>query len=130
MAILAFGSMVEPCELVAEKIDATLINMRFVKPLDREAILSAARNHSYLVTVEENVVLGGAGSGVNETVVADGISIPILNIGLSDSFIQHGTREECLHQAGLDASGITDQITTFLGPDYQRSPSPTVANQG
>ena len=130
VAILAFGSMVEPCELVAEKIDATLINMRFVKPLDREAILSAARNHSYLVTVEENVVLGGAGSGVNETVVADGISIPILNIGLSDSFIQHGTREECLHQAGLDASGITDQITTFLGPDYQRSPSPTVANQG
>jgi len=130
VAILAFGSMVEPCELVAEKIDATLINMRFVKPLDREAILSAARNHSYLVTVEENVVLGGAGSGVNETVVADGISIPILNIGLSDSFIQHGTREECLHQAGLDASGITDQITTFLGPDHQRSPSPTIANQG
>ena len=130
VAILAFGSMVEPCELVAEKTDATLINMRFVKPLDREAILSAARNHSYLVTVEENVVLGGAGSGVNETVVADGISIPILNIGLSDSFIQHGTREECLHQAGLDASGILDQITTFLGPDYRRSQSPTVANQG
>jgi len=130
VAILAFGSMVEPCELVAEKIDATLINMRFVKPLDREAILSAARNHSYLVTVEENVVLGGAGSGVNESVVADGTSIPILNIGLSDSFIQHGTREECLHQAGLDASGILDQITTFLGPDYRRSQSPTAANQG
>jgi 1-deoxy-D-xylulose-5-phosphate synthase len=130
VAILAFGSMVEPCRHVAEKIDATLINMRFVKPMDREAILSAARDHLYLVTVEENAVLGGAGSGVNETVLADGISIPILNIGLSDSFIQHGTREECLHQAGLDASGILDQITNFLGPDYRRSPSPTVANQG
>jgi 1-deoxy-D-xylulose-5-phosphate synthase len=130
VAILAFGSMVEPCRHVAEKIDATLINMRFVKPMDREAILSAARDHLYLVTVEENAVLGGAGSGVNETVLANGISIPILNIGLSDHFIQHGTREECLHQAGLDASGILDQITNFLGPDYRRSPSPTVANQG
>ena len=130
VAILAFGSMVEPCRLVAEKIDATLINMRFVKPLDREAILAAARDHSYLVTVEENVVLGGAGSGVNEIVLADGISIPILNIGLSDSFIQHGTREECLHQAGLDASGILNQITNFPGPDYRRSQSPTAANQG
>jgi 1-deoxy-D-xylulose-5-phosphate synthase len=130
VAILAFGSMVEPCRHVAEKIDATLINMRFVKPMDREAILSAARDHLYLVTVEENAVLGGAGSGVNETVLASGISTPILNIGLSDHFIQHGTREECLHQAGLDASGILDQITNFLGPDYRRSPSPTVANQG
>ena len=130
VAILAFGSMVEPCRLVAEKIDASLINMRFVKPLDREAILSAARDHSYLVTVEENAVLGGAGSGVNETVLADGISIPTLNIGLSDRFIQHGTREECLHQAGLDASGILDQITDFLGPDYRHSESPTAANQG
>jgi len=130
VAILAFGSMVEPCQLVADKIDATLINMRFVKPLDREAILAAARDHSYLVTVEENVVLGGAGSGVNEIALADGISIPILNIGLSDSFIQHGTREECLHQAGLDASGILEQITNFPGPDYRRSQSPTAANQG
>ena len=129
VAILAFGSMVEPCRLVAEKIDATLINMRFVKPLDHEAIVAAARDHSYLVTVEENVVLGGAGSGVNEIVLADGISIPILNIGLADSFIQHGTREECLHQAGLDASGILDQITNFPGPDYRRSKSPTAANQ-
>ena len=129
VAILAFGSMVEPCRLVAEKIDATLINMRFVKPLDREAILAAARDHSYLVTVEENVVLGGAGSGVNEIVLADGITIPILNIGLSDSFIQHGTREECLHQAGLDANGILDQIPNFPGPDYRRSHSPTAATQ-
>jgi len=129
VAILAFGSMVEPCQLVADKIDATLINMRFVKPLDREAILAAARDHSYLVTVEENVVLGGAGSGVNEIALADGISIPILNIGLSDSFIQHGTREECLHQAGLDASGILEQITNFPGPDYRRSQSPTACTQ-
>ncbi len=81
--------------------------MRFVKPLDREAILSAAHDHSCLVTVEENAIAGGAGSGINETLLASGISIPILNIGLSDAFIQHGTRGECLRQASLDAEGHT-----------------------
>jgi 1-deoxy-D-xylulose-5-phosphate synthase len=130
VAILAFGSMVEPCRAVAEQINATLINMRFVKPLDREAILSAAHNHSCLVTVEENAIAGGAGSGINETLMASGISIPILNIGLTDAFIQHGTRGECLRQASLDAGGIVGQITHFLEAEYRQNQSSTTARHG
>jgi len=115
LAILAFGSMVEPCRHVAEQLDATLLDMRFVKPLDCDAITSAALRHVRLVTVEENAIAGGAGAGVNELLAAEGLQVPVLNIGLADSFIQHGTREECLHQAGLDAAGIRAQIVRFAG---------------
>ena len=120
LAILAFGSMVESCRSVAEQLDATLINMRFVKPLDREAIRSAAARHSHLVTVEENAIAGGAGSGVNETLAAEGLPADILNIGLDDNYIQHGTREECLHQAGLDSEGIMAKIIRRFGAGKQR----------
>ena len=120
LAILAFGSMVESCRSVAEQLDATLINMRFVKPLDREAIRSAAARHSHLVTVEENAIAGGAGSGVNEVLAAEGLSADILNIGLDDNYIQHGTREECLHQAGLDSEGITAKIIRRFGAGKHR----------
>ena len=113
IAILAFGSMVEPCRRVAQRLDATLVDMRFVKPLDRAAILNAAAQHGRLVTVEENAVAGGAGAGVNELLAAEGQQVPILHIGLADSFIQHGTREECLHLAGLDADGIQARIMRF-----------------
>ena len=130
VTILAFGSMVEPCRAVAEQINATLINMRFVKPLDREAILCAADNHSCMITVEENAIAGGAGSGINETLLANRISIPILNIGLADAFIQHGTRGECLRQANLDAEGILGQITHFLEAQYRQDQSPTTARRG
>jgi len=115
VAILAFGSMVEPCRGVAERLNATLIDMRFVKPLDRTAILDAAARHARLVTVEENAVAGGAGSGVNELLVSEGVQAPVLNIGLADSFVQHGTRAECLHLAGLDAEGIQASIVRFVG---------------
>jgi 1-deoxy-D-xylulose-5-phosphate synthase len=130
LAIMAFGSMVETCREIAEQLDATLINMRFIKPLDREAILSAAANHTRLVTVEENATAGGAGSGVNEVLLASGNAIPTLNIGLDDTFVQHGTREECLHQAGLDAAGILDQIRPFLGPDFQTNRPRSTATHG
>jgi 1-deoxy-D-xylulose-5-phosphate synthase len=130
LAILAFGSMVEPCREIAVQLNATLINMRFVKPLDREAILDAAHSHSRLVTVEENAIAGGAGSGVNEVLLAGGKAVPLLNIGLADTFIQHGTRKECLHQAGLDAEGILDQIVSFLGPDFQQDFHRNTAHQG
>ena len=113
-AILAFGSMVRPALEVAERIDATLIDMRFVKPLDREAILQSAGRHELLVTVEENAVAGGAGTGVNEILAAEGVTCRVMNIGLKDSFIQHGTRAECLHLAGLDAKGIFAQISEAL----------------
>ena len=121
LAILAFGSMLEPCREIAGHLNASLIDMRFIKPLDQKAVLSAASSHSHLVTVEENAIAGGAGSGVNELLLASGNAIPVLNIGLADSFIQHGTREECLHQAGLDSAGILDQINAFLGPDFEQN---------
>ncbi len=121
IAILAFGSMVESCKTVAQQLDATLINMRFVKPLDREAIVLAAARHANLVTVEENAVAGGAGSGVNELLAAEGLKAGILNIGLDDNYIQHGTREECLHLAGLDSEGILAKIIRRFGAGKQRS---------
>jgi len=114
IAILAFGSMVEPCRVVAERLNATLIDMRFVKPLDRTAIVDAAGHHDRLVTVEEKAVAGGAGAGVHELLAAEGVQIPVLNIGLADCFIQHGTREECLHLAGLDSEGIQARIMRFM----------------
>lgn len=115
LAILAFGSMVEPCKSVAEQLNATLINMRFVKPLDLAAIRAVAAQHDHLVTVEENAIAGGAGSGVNEALAAEGIAADILNIGLDDDYIQHASREECLHQAGLDSEGILASIIRRFG---------------
>jgi len=114
---MAFGSTVEPCRSVASQLNATLLNMRFVKPLDRDAILSAAAKHSTLVTVEENAIAGGAGSGINELLAAEGVQASILNIGLDDNFIQHGTRQEVIHQAGLDSEGIMARIIRFMGSD-------------
>jgi len=110
LAILSFGTLLQPCREVAERLDATLIDMRFVKPLDRQAVLDAARRHQRLVTVEENAIAGGAGSGVNELLASEGVQTPVLNIGLEDRFVQHGTRAECLHQAGLDVEGILARI--------------------
>jgi 1-deoxy-D-xylulose-5-phosphate synthase len=129
LAILAFGSMVEPCRTVAERLDATLINMRFVKPLDRDAVLAAAASHAKLVTVEENAVAGGAGSGVNELLAAAGVAAEILNIGLDDCFVEHGTREECLHLAGLDLEGIMAQVVRFAGPGRQAPLQGTATRQ-
>mgnify|MGYP001818356799 FL=1 len=117
VALLAFGSMVSTCREVAESLGATLIDMRFVKPLDRQAIIDAATEHELLVTVEENATAGGAGSGVNELLATEGITVPMLNIGLEDRYIQHGTRSECLHLAGLDAEGVLERIRAFRSGD-------------
>ena len=115
VAILAFGSMVSPALKVADRIDATVINMRFVKPLDRNAIIDAASRHNVLVTVEENAVAGGAGSGVSEVLASENLSVSMLHIGLEDGFIEHGTREECLELAGLDEQGIAAKIQRHIG---------------
>lgn len=124
IAILAWGSMVSPCHEVAEKLGASLLNMRFIKPLDKQAILDSVNHHELLVTVEENALAGGAGSAVNELLARLGIQVLILNIGLSDDFIEHGTREECLELARLDTTGIQQQIEEFLdqAPSKQESP--------
>ena len=106
VAVLAFGVMLAPALEVAEKLDLTVVNMRFVKPLDDEMVLEMARSHALLVTFEENVVAGGAGSAVNECLAAHGETVVIANCGLPDRLIQHGTREEMLNDAGLDAAGF------------------------
>ena len=115
VAILAFGSMLTPALEAAEGLNATVANMRFVKPLDEELILDLAVRHDLLVTVEENVVQGGAGSAVNEVLAAHGAVTPVLNLGLPDRFIEHATPAEQLHDAGLDAEGIRNRIAALLG---------------
>ncbi len=113
LAILAWGSMVQPCTRVAEKLGTSLINMRFIKPLDAAAILQAAAEHDALVTVEENAVAGGAGSAVNELLALHGVHTDVLNLGLADDFIEHGTREECLALAQLDEASLLSRIEAF-----------------
>ncbi len=113
LLVLAFGTMVAPCVPIAERLDATLVNMRFVKPLDAELLRRLALAHAAIVTVEENVVAGGAGSAVVEQLAAFGIGRPTFNIGLPDAFIEHGSREDCLAMAGLDAASLDRAIVGF-----------------
>ncbi|MDX5379427.1 MAG: 1-deoxy-D-xylulose-5-phosphate synthase [Halomonas sp.] len=115
IALLAFGSLNGPATDVAEALDATHLNMRSVKPLDREAILAAAADHDLLVTLEENVVSGGAGSGVNELLAAAGVQVDLLNLGLPDAFVEHGKPAELLAECGLDSAGIEAAIRARLG---------------
>ncbi len=110
IAILAFGAMLAPAAQVARQLDASLVNMRFVKPLDQEMVLGMASRHEALVTIEDNVIAGGAGSAVNECLQAHACQVPVLNLGVPDRFIEHGGREECLAGIGLDASGIARAI--------------------
>src|SRR5262249_30953028 len=114
IAILAFGSMVQPSLGAADELDATVANMRFVKPLDNDLVLELARTHDLLVTVEENVVAGGAGSAVLETLQAAGNRIPVLQIGLPDRFIDQGDPGIQLAHAGLTREGILKSIRERL----------------
>jgi len=115
IAILAFGSMLHPALTAAEEMDATVANMRFVKPIDAELIEWLAKSHESLVTVEENVIAGGAGSAVAETLAAKGIAMPILHLGLPDEFIDHGDPALLLARCGLDAKGIAASIAERFG---------------
>lgn len=114
VAILAFGCMVQPALEAAEIIDAVVVDMRFVKPLDTAMIHDLANENDLLVTIEDNVKMGGAGSAVNEVLMAQHMTVPVLNLGLPDHFIEHGTREELMAQIGLDASGILRSIQKRL----------------
>lgn len=114
VAILNFGTLLPEAQQVAEQCNATLVNMRFVKPLDETLITELAKSHDLLVTLEENALMGGAGSGVNEVVMAQRLGIPVLNLGLPDSFISQGTQEEVRHDLGLDAAGIERRIDEWL----------------
>ena len=115
IAILAFGSLVAPSVEAGKQLGATVVNMRFVKPIDEALILELAKSHDIIVTIEENVIAGGAGSAVNEFLQAQRIVIPVLNIGLPDAFIEQGTREELLSFCGLDTQGILQSIEQFCG---------------
>ncbi|MEW6981563.1 1-deoxy-D-xylulose-5-phosphate synthase [Colwelliaceae bacterium 6471] len=114
IAILNFGTMLAEASKAANSLNATLVDMRFVKPLDNELIKRLANSHQTLVTIEDNVIAGGAGSGVNEYVLQQKLSVNILNIGLPDAFIKHGTQEEIHQELGLDTEGILKQINDFL----------------
>jgi 1-deoxy-D-xylulose-5-phosphate synthase len=106
LLILAFGAMVRSAEVVGERLDATVVNMRFVKPLDEELVLRLAARHNALVTIEENAVAGGAGSAVIELLAACANSMPTLTLGIPDRFVEHGSRDDCLAQAELDTPSL------------------------
>jgi 1-deoxy-D-xylulose-5-phosphate synthase len=116
VAILAFGAVLRHALAAAEEMDATVANMRFVKPLDADLVARLAREHDALVTVEENVVMGGAGSAVAEALAAQGIEIPILLLGLPDAYVDHGDPAQLLADCGLDAPGIAKAIAARFGP--------------
>jgi 1-deoxy-D-xylulose-5-phosphate synthase len=113
IALLAFGSMVTPALAAGTQIDATVVNMRFVKPLDNELVAELARSHELLVTVEENALAGGAGSAVNECLAAAGLTPRVLNLGLPDRFTSQGSRGELLAEYGLDTPGILHALAVF-----------------
>jgi 1-deoxy-D-xylulose-5-phosphate synthase len=114
VAILAFGSMLAPALAAAEILNATVANMRFVKPLDDALVKTLAQSHTYLVTIEENTIMGGAGSAVLETLAAQGIIVPTLLLGLPDQYIEHGEHGQLLAECGLAATGIVKRIQNFM----------------
>lgn len=115
VAILAFGTMVAPALKAAEELNATVADMRFVKPLDAALVAQLAATHALIVTIEEGCVMGGAGSAVAEALAAAGIVRPLLQLGLPDKFIDHGDAQLLLAQCGLDAAGIASSIRQRLG---------------
>ena len=113
LAILNFGVLLPAALAAAEELDATVLDMRFIKPLDGDAALRVALRSRAIVTLEENTVAGGAGSAVAEVLQAAGVALPMLQIGIPDRFIEHGSREECLVAAQLDAASIRTRILDF-----------------
>lgn len=114
IAILNFGTLLPEAQIAAEKLNATLVDMRFVKPLDEALLEELAQSHSTFVTLEENAVMGGAGSGVNEFLMEKRLAVSVLNIGLPDVFIPQGSQEEIRADLGLDAAGIERRITQWM----------------
>lgn len=121
VAILAFGSMLAPALKAGDELDLTVVNMRFVKPLDEALILQLAEQHELLVTVEENMIQGGAGSAVNELLAQNHTTMPIINLGLPDQYIEHGQPTDQLQECGLDADGIQRSILDVIGDKVEQS---------
>ncbi|QZA82572.1 1-deoxy-D-xylulose-5-phosphate synthase [Deefgea piscis] len=114
VAILAFGAVLEPALVAGEILGATVANMRFIKPLDTELVLALAASHDLLVTVEDNAIMGGAGSAVLECLAAQGVSRAVLQLGLPDSYVEHGEQKQILADCGLDGAGILASIEQRL----------------
>jgi 1-deoxy-D-xylulose-5-phosphate synthase len=114
IALLAFGPMLEYAMGAAEVLDATVVNMRFIRPLDADMVLGIAAGHELLVTIDENAIPGGAGSAINECLAANNVHASVLNLGLPDRFIQQGSRSDMLRAAGLDTDGILRAVETWL----------------
>ncbi|MGR4874911.1 1-deoxy-D-xylulose-5-phosphate synthase [Pseudoxanthomonas sp. LARHCG66] len=110
VALLAFGSTVTAAGDVGRALGLTVVNMRFVKPLDRALLMDLAKSHEGFVTIEDNVVMGGAGSGVAELLSVEGVTLPVLHLGLPDEFQHHASREDLLAEAGIDAAGIRASV--------------------
>jgi 1-deoxy-D-xylulose-5-phosphate synthase len=107
---------VTPAQPIAEALDATLVNMRFVKPLDENLVIALAARHRAIVTIEENATLGGAGSAIGELLASVGLQVPLLQLGIPDRFIEHGSRDSCLVAAGLDTAGLSASIERWWTP--------------
>jgi 1-deoxy-D-xylulose-5-phosphate synthase len=116
LLILAFGVMVRPAEIIGDRLDATVVNMRFIKPLDEELVLRLAAKHNALVTIEENAVAGGAGSAVIELLASCATLLPTLTLGIPDQFIEHGSRDDCLAQAELDQASLAAAVERWWAP--------------
>jgi 1-deoxy-D-xylulose-5-phosphate synthase len=114
VALLNFGTLLPAAEAAAERLNATLVDMRFVKPLDEALVLALADEHELLVTVEENAIMGGAGSAVNECLMRHKKPVPVLNLGLPDTFIEQGSQQQICAKLGLDADGITQAVQDYL----------------
>ncbi|MGY3948071.1 1-deoxy-D-xylulose-5-phosphate synthase [Aeromonas allosaccharophila] len=113
-AILAFGTLLHHAKAATEALDATLVDMRFVKPMDEALVLSLAASHDHFVTIEDNAIMGGAGSAVNELLMRSKLCKPVLNLGLPDRFVEQGTQQEIYALLGLDDTGIQRSIETWL----------------
>jgi 1-deoxy-D-xylulose-5-phosphate synthase len=122
VAILAFGSLLYPALQAAQALNATVVNMRWAKPLDLDLLLEVARNHEALVTVDEGAIRGGAGSAVAEALQAAGLSKPLLHLGLPDEFIAHGDPARLLSMIGLDAPGIQASVAQRFGAQLNLGP--------
>jgi 1-deoxy-D-xylulose-5-phosphate synthase len=114
IALLAFGPMLQPALDAAEQLDATVVNMRYVKPLDENLVRELSRSHRLLVSIEEGCIMGGAGSAIGEVLAAAGIATPLLQLGLPDSYIEHGDPALLLAACGLNAAGIEQSVRDRL----------------
>jgi len=127
IAIMLFGSLLTMATDAADKLDATLINMRFVKPMDEAMIQEMASTHDLIVTLEDNAIQGGAGSGLSEVLSRLCLSVPVLHLGIPDVYVDHAEREAQLAEIGLSAESIVEQICEFADGRFAPQPFAKVA---